>query len=215
MQDLIGHAEGLGEGGALVGDAEQVLVRDDDQGVDIPLQLGDAGVGQPHAVAAFEGERLGHHADGQDAALAGALGDDRGRAGAGAAAHAGGDEHHVRAVEMLADLRRAFFGGAHADLGMGAGAQALGHRHAELDAAVGLGELELLSVGVADDELDALQPRLDHVVDRVAAGSADSEHDDPGLELSRTRRGKMNSHGTPASLHPLVTKRWRPARQAP
>ena len=36
--------------------------------------------------------------------LARGPGDDRRRAGAGAAAHAGGDEHHVRAGEMIADL---------------------------------------------------------------------------------------------------------------
>ena len=57
--------------------------------------------GQPHAVRAFELERLGDDADGQDAALARGAGDDRRRAGAGAAAHAGGDEHHVGAVELL------------------------------------------------------------------------------------------------------------------
>ncbi len=123
MQHLVGHAEGLGEGGLLVGDAEQVLVGDDDQGVDVALQLADAGVGQAHAVAALEHEGLGDHADGQDAALARRLGDDRRAAGAGAAAHAGGDEHHVGAVEVLVDLRDRFLGGAHwPTSGMGAGA---------------------------------------------------------------------------------------------
>jgi hypothetical protein len=41
-EHLIGHAEGVGEGRLLVGDAEQVLVRDDDQRVDEALQLLDA-----------------------------------------------------------------------------------------------------------------------------------------------------------------------------
>jgi hypothetical protein len=119
--------QGFGEGGPLIGDAEQVLVGDDDQGVDVALQLGDPGVRQPHAVAALEGEGLGHHADRQDAALAGRLGDDRGSAGAGAAAHAGGDEDHVGAIEVLGDLQRRFFGRAHPDFRVGAGAEALGH----------------------------------------------------------------------------------------
>ena len=39
----------------------------------LSLQLGDAGVGQAHAVAAFEVEGLGDHAHRQDAALAGDL----------------------------------------------------------------------------------------------------------------------------------------------
>ena len=49
IEHLVGHREGVGEGGLLVGDAEQVLVRDDDQRVDGLLQLGDAGFGDAHA----------------------------------------------------------------------------------------------------------------------------------------------------------------------
>ena len=188
MQHLVGHAERFGEGRALVGDAEQVLVRNDDQGVDIALQLTDAGVGQTHAVTALEVEGLGDHAHRQDAALAGAFGDDRGGAGAGAAAHAGGDEDHVGAVEVLTDLRDAFLRGAHADFGVGAGAQALRRQHAKLDATVGLGEGELLGVGIGHHELDTFEARLDHVVDRVAAGPADAEHHDARLQFCRARR---------------------------
>ena len=51
-------------------------------------------------------ERLGDDADGQRAQVAGDLGDDGRRAGAGAAAHAGGDEDHVRVLEGLGDLLR-------------------------------------------------------------------------------------------------------------
>ena len=77
---------------------------------------------------------------------------------------------------------------------MGAGAQALGDLHAELDALFGLRERQLLGVGVGDDEFDAFQPRLDHVVDRVAAGAADAEDDDPRLQFRGAWRGKMNGH---------------------
>ena len=62
----------------------------------MPVQLVDAVLGETRAAVAFELERLGHDADGQDALLAGGARDDGRRAGAGAAAHAGGDEHHVR-----------------------------------------------------------------------------------------------------------------------
>ena len=66
------------------------------------------------------------------------LGDDRRCAGAGAAAHAGGDEHHVRAGEVIADLVDHFLGRGAADVGLRAGAEALGHLHAHLDDAFGL-----------------------------------------------------------------------------
>ncbi|MNQ98645.1 hypothetical protein D3C85_1143490 [compost metagenome] len=194
MQHLVGHAEGVGEGRALVGDAEQVLVRNDDQGVDVALQLGDAGVRQTHAVTAFEGEGLGHDADGQDAPVAGALGDDGGRAGAGAAAHAAGDEDHVRAVQVRVDFVSALLGGVHADFGVGAGAEALGDGLAQLDATVGLGEAQMLSVGVGDDELDPFKAGVDHIVHGVPARAADAEDDDPGLQFRVLRLHQRERH---------------------
>ncbi len=158
MQHVVGHGEGLGEGGAVVGDAEQVLVRDDDQRVDIGLELFQAALGHPHALVAFEGEGLGDDADGEDAELAHRAGDDRGRAGAGAAAHAGGDEHHVRAFDLREDFFQRLFGAGAADVGAGAGAEALGHLHAHLNLALGLRLGERLRVGVGDDELHAFEP---------------------------------------------------------
>ena len=139
------------------------------------------------SVAAFEGEGLGHHADGQDAAVAGAFGDDGGRAGAGAAAHAGGDEDHVGAVQVPVDFLGRVLGGVHADLGVGARAQTLGDVHAELDALAGERQRELLGVGVRDDEIDALQARFDHVVDGVDPGASDAEHADTRLQLGDRR----------------------------
>ena len=138
MQHLVGHGEGLGEGGAVVGDAEQVLVRDDDQGMDELLQFLDAAFGHAHAAVAFQAEGLGDDADGQDAGLAHGARDDGGRAGAGAAAHAGGDEHHVRARKLLHDLGHGFFGAGAADFRLGARAQAFGGGGAKLDAALAL-----------------------------------------------------------------------------
>jgi hypothetical protein len=55
----------------------------------------------PRALA-LEGEGLGHHADRERPQVARDLRDDRGRAGARAAAHAGGHEDHVGAAERSA-----------------------------------------------------------------------------------------------------------------
>ena len=109
--------------------------------------------------------------------------DDRRGAGAGAAAHAGGDEHHMRAGEMVADLVHHLLGGGAADFRLRAGAEALGHLHAHLDDALGARQRERLRVGIGDDEIDALQARRDHVVDGVAAGAAHAEYGDPRLQF--------------------------------
>ena len=134
LEHLVGHLERFLEGRFRSGEAEQILVGDDDQRVDMLLQLFDARIGRAAAARAFERERLGDDADGQDALVARGLGDDRRGAGAGAAAHAGGDEAHVRAVERALDFLERLFGGGAADLGPRARAEALRDLEAELDA---------------------------------------------------------------------------------
>src|ERR1035438_1875115 len=61
-------------------------------------------VGQAHAAGAFEGERLGDHGDGERLQFFGQRGDDRGRAGTGAAAQSGAHEYHVGALPPKALL---------------------------------------------------------------------------------------------------------------
>ena len=135
------------------------------------------------AAAALEAERLGDDADGQRADLAGEAGDHRGGAGAGAAAGAGGDEDHVGALEQALDLVLLLEGGAVADLGVGAGAEAARLLVADVDGDVGDAELQRLKIGVDGHELDPGDPGLDHPVDGVDAGAADA--DDPDHRLVR------------------------------
>ena len=158
------------------------------------VQFGDAVLGDAHPAHAFEVERLGDDADGEDAGLLGAARDHRRGAGAGAAAHAGGDEHHVRALEVIADLVDRLFGRGAPDFRLRAGAEPFGDGHAHLDDALGLGHGERLGVGVGDDEVDALQPARDHVVDGVAAGAAGPEHGDPRLELTDVGNLQIDAH---------------------
>ena len=125
---------------------------------------------------ALELERLGDDADGQRAdLLLGDLGDHRGRPGAGAAALAGGDEHHVGALQRLLDVVARLGRGAAADLGVRAGAEALGEVVADRKLDVGVAGLERLDVGVDRDELDALEARVDHPRNGVRAAAAGAD----------------------------------------
>ncbi len=213
IEHLVGHREGVREGGLLVRHPEQVLVGNDDQRVDDLLQLGDAGFRAAHPALAFEVERLGHHPDGENPELARHPRDDRRRAGAGAAAHAGGDEHHVGAAEMIADLIDHFLGRRAADIRLRAGAETLGDLNPHLDDALGLGQRERLGVGVGDDEIDALQPGGDHVVDGVAAGATDTEHCDARLEFTDVGDLQVDAHG--CLFIARATPRGPPVRHRP
>ena len=69
------------------------------------VSMREAELGAARALPALEEEGLGHDADRERALFARELRDDGRRAGAGAAAHAGGDEDHVRAGDALLDAR--------------------------------------------------------------------------------------------------------------
>ncbi|HBS27934.1 MAG TPA: hypothetical protein DEB06_00435, partial [Phycisphaerales bacterium] len=92
-----------------------------------------------------------------------------------AAAHAGGHEHHVGTDQVVADLVDHFLGGGAPVLRLRARAETLGDLHAHLDDALRLGKRQRLRIGVGDDEIDALERAVDHVVDGVAAGAADAD----------------------------------------
>jgi hypothetical protein len=125
-----------------------------------------------HAAAPFERERLGHHRDREDAHLLGQLRHDGRRARARAAAHARGDEHHVRALQGIHDAFAIFQRGLAADLRVRARAQALGDVAAQLQLQLRAAVLDRLRVGVGGDELHAVHAAADHVRHGVAAAAA-------------------------------------------
>ena len=174
LQHVVGDAEGVGEGDLLVGDELQTVVRDDDHGVDLIGEVGDTGLGLLHAVGAFEAEGLRHDGDGQDARVMRDLRDDGRCAGAGAAAHAGGDEDHIGALEHLGDESLGFLSGFLADVGLGACAHAAGQLFADLDLVLALGLFKVLLIRIDCDKFNALDIGRDHAVDNIVAGAADT-----------------------------------------
>src|SRR6185436_9630899 len=100
-----------------------------------------------------------------------------------------------------ADLVDDFVGRRTPHVRLRAGAEALRDRQPHLDDALRLGRGERLGVGVGDDEFDADKAGLDHVVDRVAAGAANTEDGDARLEFPDVGSLQTDGH----DLAPLVT----------
>ena len=169
------------------------MIRNDDQRVDALLQLHDARFGEPHAALTLEVERLGDHPDREDAEFARGTRHHRGGAGSGAAAHARGDEHHVRAGQVVTNLVDHLFGGRTADIGLGTGAETFGRRYAHLDDVFGPRHGQRLGVCVGDDEVDALEAGIDHVVDGVAARAPNTENGNPRFQFADV----VEVHGWP------------------
>ncbi len=180
MQHVVGGFEGFVERDLVAEHFHQLVVRHHDQRVDVGRERLDAFVRDALALA-LERERLRHHRDREDAELLGELRHDRGRAGAGAPAHARRQEQHVRAGDGFGDTLAVFQRRLTPDLGVGPRAQPLGDAAAQLQLQFRGIALERLGVGVGADELHPLHALLDHVVDRVAAAAADADHLDYGL----------------------------------
>ena len=176
-QDVVRQEERVLHRQRSVHRGEQAVVGDDDQRVDVAPQPLHRVHGLVVPLAALELERHRHNADGEDAGGFRDARHNRRRAGAGAAAHARGDEHHVRAGEGLLDGLPALLRGLLADLGVAAGAEAARQLLTHLDVTTvrdrrgGHG----LGIGVDDPELDAVDVAADHAVHGVGATAADAD----------------------------------------
>jgi hypothetical protein len=78
-------------------------------------------------------ERLGDHPNGEDAQFACGARHHRRGASSGTATHARGDEHHVSAGQVVANLIDHLFGGGTTDIGRGARTEPFGRSDAHLD----------------------------------------------------------------------------------
>jgi hypothetical protein len=87
----------------------------------------------------------------------------------------GRDEQHVGAVDQLADAVAVLVRGIASDLGLRAGTEAARERAAELKLRARSRATERLRVGVCTDEFDAAKAANDHVLDGVAAATADAD----------------------------------------
>ena len=125
-QDIVGHAERVHETGALGSQFQQLIVGNGDDGIDDARQFRQALLGLLAALGPFETEGLGDDGHGERAQFLGERRHHRSRASAGAAAQAGGDEHHVGAFQQVDDALGVFERGLPPDRRVRARAQAVG-----------------------------------------------------------------------------------------
>ena len=210
-QHVVGDLKGVGEGHLLLRGVLEPVVGDDDQGIHLAPQVLDALLRLHHPAAPLEGEGLRHHTHGQDALLLGGLGYDGGRAGAGAAAHAGGDEDHVRVLQGLGDLTAALLRALAAHLGVRPGPLAVGQLLPDLDLILRAGHVESLLVRVDHHKVNARDARADHAVDHVASAAAHADDLDPRHVIGRGYQFKCHSGILlPQFVSPVNAGPWTP-----
>jgi hypothetical protein len=193
-EDVVRHPERLHDRRLLLDHLEEPVVLDHDQRVDAVAEGLDAALRLLGAPASLEGEGPGDDTDGERVQLTGELGEDRRAPGSRAAALAGGDEDHVRALERFLQLVAALVRGGLAHHGIGACAEPARDLRADVDLDVGVAHEQRLRVGVHRDELDPGEAGIDHPVDGVRAAAADADDLDDCQVIAR-----LISHSRPAS----------------
>ena len=192
---MVGLFEGVQDGDLLVRHIQQLVVGNDDEGVDLVAQIADTGLGLGRTAVALEGERAGHDTNGQGPEGTSNLGDDGSSTCASPTALTGGDEDHVGALEGLLDLVSVILGSLTSLVRVRTCTQSSGEVPADVELDVGIAREEGLGIGVDGEELDSLEPRLDHAVHGIATATA-YPHD---LDHGEVVLG-WNSHWSSASL---------------
>src|SRR5699024_3045704 len=108
---------------------------------------------------------------------------DRRCTSAGSTTHSGGNEQHVRSLDRLANTITILLGGLAAHCRVRTGTQPTGHVHAQLHQHVAIAAFQMLGIGVRTNETDTGNTTSHHLVDRIAAATADADDLDNGLRI--------------------------------
>ncbi len=159
-------------------DREQLLVRNDDQGINLLAQFFNALIGLAGALLSFTLEGTGDNAHNQRAQTFRNIADQWTAAGSRASAHAGSHKHHVASGQGTGDFLPVFLHRTVPDDRIRSRTQATGQIFADLNLVGRLIPLQGLQVGVHSEEINAVQPFFDHAVDSVAAAAAHADDTD-------------------------------------
>ena len=178
LEHFIRNAECIRHRGVLGNDLADLLVRNDDDGIDILLQIVDALDRIVHPALALKFKGLGHDGNRQDFFILCDLCNDGSGARSRSAAHSGGNEQKIRPLDVFCKLFLALLGSLSADLGFRARAQSLRALRADLDLLLRLVARKDLCVGIDGNIVGTRDPRLDHAVHGIVAGSAHTDDGD-------------------------------------
>ena len=187
QEDMVGLPKGIDHADVAVREREQPVIRDHDERVDLGPEVLDARLRLRLAAAPLEAEWPRDDADGERAERTRNSRDYRCPTRARASAFPSGHEHHVGALQYLFDLISVILGGLLADLRIRAGAEAPRQLTADIEFHVGVAHEQGLRIGVHRDELDPLEPDLDHSVHGVHAAAADADNLDHCQIVLRSR----------------------------
>ena len=177
MQIVVNQLEALRQRGVIRDQRHDFLVRHDNHAIRFAAQLMQTVGRELAATAAFEVKGQRHDGEDQRTEFAAKAGDDRCRAGAGPAAHAGHDIDQVHAGERGAQSIEGIFGRQPTPLGIASRPHAPHQSIAQQHPVAHLDGGQRLRVGIGGDDPRFPHPGALEIGGQVATGAADADHE--------------------------------------
>ena len=179
-ENFIGLAQCFRHRGTAIYDLKQLIIRNDDQGIYILLELVNTAEGIGHPLLGLETERLCDNADRQASCFTGNSRYHRGCTGSRAAAHTAGNKYHICAFNELLDIINALLGCLLTYFRLCACAQSLGDFLTDLENCRCLAHGQRLLICIDPDQFNAGNRFINHAVYRVISCSAYTDDNDSG-----------------------------------
>ncbi len=179
-QHLIGEVVGLNNGEIFLGDLQQAIIGDNNEGIHRLAQFRDTHGGVIGTLGTFKFKGTGHDADSQRSQIPSHLGNHGGGTGAGPSAFTSSDEHHIRAFEGALDNFHVFFRGALTHRRIRTRSQALRNLATNIEFGFRFGFHQGLPVGVNGNKFHTGKSVLNHAVNSVDTAPADPDDFDIG-----------------------------------
>ena len=183
LKNLICFLQCIRHRGTAVYDLKKFIIRDNDQSIDSCFQFFDTIERIAHTGLCLETERLCDNADRQDAHIFCDTCNNRSCTCTGTAAHTCGNEYHICTLESLCQLFLAFLSCFLTDLRLCACTKSLGQLLTNLHSCGRLAELQCLLICIDTDKFYTGNIFIDHTVDSVVTGSADTYYYNSGRVL--------------------------------
>ena len=183
LKNLICFLQCIRHRGTAVYDLKKFIIRDNNQSIDSCFQFFDTIERVAHTGLCLETERLCDNADRQDAHIFCDTCNNRSCTCTGTAAHTCGNEYHICTLESLCQLFLAFLSCFLTDLRLCACTKSLGQLLTNLHSCGRLAELQCLLICIDTDKFYTGNIFIDHAVDSVVTGSADTYYYNSGRVL--------------------------------
>ena len=132
-------------------------------------------LGNSHALATFHLERFGHHGHCENAKFLGNLRNDWCRACTGATAHTGRNEQHIGTFDHFLYAVAIFHRCLATNVGISSRTEPFRYVAADLQRCSRACSLQRLRVRIRTYEIDTVYPGFDHMSDRVATATTDTD----------------------------------------